>query len=122
MYKGCAGRYHRSISFHMELNFFLASSCQVPMRKLFLFLPLPLALLVMDPLQAFGSTTATMQVSFLVLESCSVSEIGIAVPDVKCLQDGNFIVKAAPAVPATKVAPKETAGESNSTDGWIVYF
>ena len=92
------------------------------MLKLVFLLAFTFALLVNDPNQAFGGTTATMQVSFLVLDSCSVSEIGIAMPDVKCLQPGGFIVKAAPAVPASKMLRPSTAGDSNITDGWIVYF
>jgi hypothetical protein len=92
------------------------------MRKLLLFLPLPLALLVIDPMQAFGGTSATMQVSFQVLASCSVSETGIAVPDVKCLQQDNFIVKAAPAAPPANIARKPAEEDSQNTDGWIVYF
>jgi hypothetical protein len=92
------------------------------MRKFFFLLALPLALLVMDPMKAFGGATATMQVSFLVLDSCSVSEIGIAMPDVKCLQPGDFIVKAAPVVPASNMSRPSTAGDSNVTNGWILYF
>jgi hypothetical protein len=73
-------------------------------RKLLFLLPLAALFVFVDPLQAFGNTTSTMQVSFMVLDRCTVSEIGITIPFVKCSQTDDFIVEAAQPAPA-KAAP-----------------
>jgi hypothetical protein len=81
------------------------------MRKL--FRTLPIIALLAAPLQVFGGTTATMQVSFTVLASCTVDDHGATAPAVHCAQVGGYIV-------APQAAPMNVAG-SDAT-GWTVYF
>lgn len=86
-------------------------------------LPLAALFVFVDPLQAFGNTTATMQVSFTVLDRCTVSEIGITIPFVKCSQADDFIVEAAQKAPAKPPARRAAADAyDSSNDGWVVYF
>lgn len=75
---------------------------------------LPLIALFCAPLQVFGSTTATMQVSFTVLASCTVDNRGAAAPSVACAQTGGYLVAAQPAAPGAVAAP--------GAAGWTVYF
>ena len=81
------------------------------MRKL--FRTLPLIALLAAPLHVFGGTTATMQVSFTVLASCTVDAQGATAPAVHCAQVGGYIV-------APQAALMNVAG-SDAT-GWTVYF
>jgi hypothetical protein len=112
------------------------------MRKLFFLLPL--AALFIDPLQAFGGTATNMQVSFVVLDRCTVDEAGKAAPAVRCSQPDDFIVEGSesPAVAKRTAGAKpgmktdvQTAGKTavtnavkpdtaidTSEDGWVVYF
>lgn len=83
------------------------------MRKLIRFLPM-LALLA-APLQVFGGTTATMQVSFTVLASCAVDARGAAAPGVNCAQSVGFIV-------APQVANSAGTVTGSNAAGWTVYF
>lgn len=112
------------------------------MRKWFLLLPL--AALFIDPLQAFGGTATNMQVSFVVLDRCTVDEVGKGAPAVKCSQPDDFIVEGSesPAVAkrtagakpgvktdvptAVKTAVtngvKPDSATDTSDEGWVVYF
>jgi len=87
------------------------------MRTLIKFLPM-LALLA-APLTVFGGTTASMQVSFTVLASCTVNEQGATAPAVNCMQADGFIVAHQQLANAgTAIAPIT----GNSAGGWTVYF
>lgn len=94
------------------------------MRPLFRFLPL-LALLA-APLQVIGGTTATMQVSFTVLASCTVQAQGATAPAVNCMQADGFIVahKTASAGSTTDLAAGKISANlsTNNGAGWTVYF
>ena len=74
---------------------------------------LPLIALLAAPLQVLGGTTATMQVSFTVVASCTVDAHGATAPAVHCAQVGGFIV-------APQAASMRVAG--NDATGWTVYF
>lgn len=94
------------------------------MRKLFFLLPLAILFVFVDPLQAFGGTASTMQVSFTVLDICTVKEIGVAAPFVKCSQADDFIVEGAQRTPAKAAIkrPGAAAASDSSDEGWVVYF
>jgi hypothetical protein len=81
------------------------------MRKLFRILPM-IALLA-APLHVYGGTTATMQVSFTILASCTVDAHGVTAPAVQCAQAGGYIV-------APQAASMHMTG--NDATGWTVYF
>ena len=72
------------------------------------FRTLPLLALLAAPLQVFGGTQATMQVSFTVLASCTVADHGATAPGVRCAQADGFLV-------APHAAP-------SAATGWTVYF
>lgn len=78
-----------------------------------LFLSLSLIALLTAPLHAFGGTTATMQVSFTVLASCTVDMHGVAAPAVDCAQAGSYLV-----------APRSTTlpGADGNAAAWTVFF
>jgi hypothetical protein len=82
------------------------------MRSLLRLLPM-LALLA-APLQVFGGTQATMQVSFTVVASCAVDGHGATAPAVNCGTAVGYIV-------APAAAQSGIASGSNAT-GWTVYF
>lgn len=93
------------------------------MRKL--FKTLPLIALLAAPLTVFGgtiSTSATMQVSFTVLASCTVNERGAAAPGVECMQADGYIVGHKQVTLAAATQSNTAPVTSNSTDGWTVYF
>jgi hypothetical protein len=85
------------------------------MRSAIRFLPL-LALLT-APLQVFGGTQASMQVSFTIVASCVVDGNGATAPAVNCGQSVGYIV-------APNAAPAAHAGIAAGNDGagWTVYF
>lgn len=74
---------------------------------------LPMIALLAAPLQVFGGTQATMQVSFTIVASCSVDGHGATAPAVNCGQSVGYIV-----------APAASAGVASGSDaaGWTVYF
>lgn len=74
---------------------------------------LPIIALLAAPLQVFGGTQATMQVSFTIVASCSVDGHGATAPAVICGQTVGYIV-----------APANNAGVTSGSDaaGWTVYF
>lgn len=71
---------------------------------------LPLIILLGAPLQAIGGASASLQVSFMVVASCTVDARGAAAPGVDCVQADAFIV-----------AHAQTPGASGAA-GWTVYF
>jgi hypothetical protein len=75
---------------------------------------LPLIALLAAPLQVAGAAqaSASMQVSFTILASCTVDAQGTLAPAVACAQADSF-----------RVAPQMAAMESGSAgQGWTVYF
>ena len=87
------------------------------MRTLFRFLPM-IALLA-APLTVFGGTTASMQVSFTVVASCTVDGKGATAPAVNCMQADQFIVSHQQVAANAAAAAPITA---NGAAGWTVYF
>jgi hypothetical protein len=83
---------------------------------------LPLIALLAAPLTVFGGTSATMQVSFTVLASCTVSEQGATAPAVRCMQADGYIVGHRQVSLAQPAQPTPAPVTSNSQDGWTVYF
>jgi hypothetical protein len=93
------------------------------MRTLFRFLPM-IALLA-APLTVFGGTSATMQVSFTVLASCTVDAKGATAPAVDCMQAGGFILahnQVAFANAGSAAALANAPVTANGAGGWTVYF
>lgn len=82
-----------------------------------LFLRLSLIALLIAPLHAFGGTTATMQVSFTVLASCTVDMHGVAAPAVDCVQPGSYLV-----APRSTPGPGTGAGTDANAAAWTVFF
>ena len=74
---------------------------------------LPMLALLAAPLQVFGGTQATMQVSFTIVASCAVDGHGTSAPAVNCGTAVGYIV-----------APAAHAGVTSGSDaaGWTVYF
>lgn len=92
-----------------------------------LFLRLSLIALLIAPLHAFGGTTATMQVSFIVLASCTVDMHGVAAPAVDCVQPGSYLVTPrAPSSPAAAAGTGTGTGTGAGADinaaAWTVFF
>jgi hypothetical protein len=90
-----------------------------------LFKTLPLIALLAAPLTVFGGTTgasATMQVSFTVLASCTVNAHGAAAPGVECMQADGYIVQQKPVTQAASTQSGTAPVTSNTADGWTVYF
>ena len=75
--------------------------------------------LLAAPLQVFGGTQATMQVSFTIVASCAVDARGATAPAVHCGQTVGFIV--APRAASATASPAAIEAGSNAT-GWTVYF
>lgn len=93
------------------------------MRTLFRLLPM-IALLA-APLSVFGGTTASMQVSFTVLASCTVHAQGATAPAVDCMQAGGYLVahnQVAFANAGSAAALANAPVSGNSAGGWTVYF
>lgn len=93
------------------------------MRKL--LQTLPLIALLAAPLTVFGGTigtSATMQVSFTVLASCTVNEQGATAPAVQCAQADGYIVGHKQVALAQSAQSNIAPVTSNSQDGWTVYF
>jgi hypothetical protein len=91
------------------------------MRSLLRYLPM-LALLA-APLQVFGGTQASMQVSFTIVASCVVDAQGAKAPAVNCGQSVGYIV-APQAAQAAQAAPAAHTGIAAGSEraGWTVYF
>jgi hypothetical protein len=90
-----------------------------------LFKTLPLIAMLAAPLTVFGGTTgasATMQVSFTVLASCTVNEHGASAPGVECMQADGYIVQPRQVALAASTQPDTAPVTSNTADGWTVYF
>lgn len=90
-----------------------------------LFKTLPLIALLAAPLTVFGGTigaSATMQVSFTVVASCTVNEQGAAAPGVQCMQADSYIVAHKQVTVAASTQSNTAPVTSNTADGWMVYF
>ena len=78
---------------------------------------LPMLALLAAPLQVFGGTQATMQVSFTIVASCAVDGHGAMAPAVDCGKSVGYIV-------APQAAQPAASGVRSGSDaaGWTVYF
>lgn len=86
------------------------------MRPLLRYLPI-IALLA-APLQVFGGTQTSMQVSFTIVASCAVDAHGAAAPAVACGQTVGYIV----APKAAHAGIDSGLASGSDVAGWTVYF